>query len=220
MPGAVYTGDAENASATSSCEQLTVQGPEASVVTTSLPVSLRIGESVNDQATLTDVTADAGGTVTYYYGSPADCTAGTGTKAGTRTVTSGQVAASTPVTFQTADTYDWVVNSGDADNLPATSSCEQLVVAAKESSAISTVLEETLSLSAGKLPTVGVDDRAFLSNVTADAGGTVTYYYGSAASAKLLRLENYVKDMQAVSHDYILMGLDLLTDEEYTSAGG
>src|SRR5208282_5958662 len=38
--------------------------------------------------------------------------------------------------------------------------------------------------------------------------------------SQLLRLENYVKDMQAVSHDYILMGLDLLTDEEYTSAGG
>ncbi len=37
---------------------------------------------------------------------------------------------------------------------------------------------------------------------------------------QLSRLENYVKDMQANSHDYILMGLDLLTDEEYTSAGG
>jgi acetyltransferase len=35
-----------------------------------------------------------------------------------------------------------------------------------------------------------------------------------------LRLENYVKDMQAVSHDYIFMGLDLTTDEEYTSAAG
>jgi len=38
--------------------------------------------------------------------------------------------------------------------------------------------------------------------------------------SQLLRLENYVKDMQAISHDYMLMGLDLLTDEEYTSAGG
>jgi N-acetylglutamate synthase-like GNAT family acetyltransferase len=34
-----------------------------------------------------------------------------------------------------------------------------------------------------------------------------------------LRLENYVKDMQAISHDYILMGLDLKTDEEYTGMG-
>jgi ribosomal protein S18 acetylase RimI-like enzyme len=33
--------------------------------------------------------------------------------------------------------------------------------------------------------------------------------------SNLLRLEDYVKDMQAVSHDYVLMGLDLTTDEEY-----
>jgi ribosomal protein S18 acetylase RimI-like enzyme len=37
---------------------------------------------------------------------------------------------------------------------------------------------------------------------------------------ELLRLEDYVKDMQAIAHDYILMGLELKTDEEYTSAGG
>lgn len=33
--------------------------------------------------------------------------------------------------------------------------------------------------------------------------------------SNLLRLPDYVKDMQAISHDYILMGLDLKTDEEY-----
>jgi ribosomal protein S18 acetylase RimI-like enzyme len=38
--------------------------------------------------------------------------------------------------------------------------------------------------------------------------------------SELLRLEDYVKDMQAISHDYILMGLELKTDEEYTNAGG
>jgi len=32
---------------------------------------------------------------------------------------------------------------------------------------------------------------------------------------KLLRLEDYVKDMQAITHDYVLMGLHLKTDEEY-----
>ena len=37
---------------------------------------------------------------------------------------------------------------------------------------------------------------------------------------ELVRLEDYVKDMQAISHDYVLMGLNLKTDEEYTSAGG
>lgn len=37
---------------------------------------------------------------------------------------------------------------------------------------------------------------------------------------QLVRLDDYVKDMQAVTHDYILMGLDLKTDEEYASAVG
>jgi GNAT superfamily N-acetyltransferase len=33
--------------------------------------------------------------------------------------------------------------------------------------------------------------------------------------SNLVRLEDYVKDMQALSHDYVLMGLELKTDEEY-----
>jgi hypothetical protein len=37
--------------------------------------------------------------------------------------------------------------------------------------------------------------------------------------SNLVRLENYVKDMKAISHDYILMGLDLKTDEEYAGMG-
>lgn len=35
----------------------------------------------------------------------------------------------------------------------------------------------------------------------------------------LASLPNYVKDMQAVTHDYVLMGLDLKTDEEYAGMG-
>jgi ribosomal protein S18 acetylase RimI-like enzyme len=38
--------------------------------------------------------------------------------------------------------------------------------------------------------------------------------------SNLLRLEDYVKDMQAIKHDYVLMGLDLKTDEEYAGVGG
>jgi GNAT superfamily N-acetyltransferase len=37
---------------------------------------------------------------------------------------------------------------------------------------------------------------------------------------QLVRLDDYVKDMQAITHDYVLMGLDLRTDEEYASAAG
>ena len=35
----------------------------------------------------------------------------------------------------------------------------------------------------------------------------------------LLKLEDYVQDMQAINHDYILMGMDLKTDEEYAGMG-
>ena len=35
-----------------------------------------------------------------------------------------------------------------------------------------------------------------------------------------LYLQDYVKDMQALSHDYVLMGRHIVTDEEYTSAAG
>jgi ribosomal protein S18 acetylase RimI-like enzyme len=37
--------------------------------------------------------------------------------------------------------------------------------------------------------------------------------------SNLVRLEDYVKDMQAIAHDYVLMGLELKTDEEYAGVG-
>lgn len=49
---------------------------------------------------------------------------------------------------------------------------------------------------------------------------TAIHMFAMLGFSELLRLEDYVKDMQAISHDYVLMGLDLKTDEEYTSAAG
>jgi RimJ/RimL family protein N-acetyltransferase len=37
--------------------------------------------------------------------------------------------------------------------------------------------------------------------------------------SNLARFDDYVKDMQAIAHDYVLMGLDLKTDEEYAGMG-
>ena len=37
--------------------------------------------------------------------------------------------------------------------------------------------------------------------------------------SELWRKDDYVKDMQAISHDYVLMGLDMKTDEEYAGVG-
>jgi L-amino acid N-acyltransferase YncA len=46
-----------------------------------------------------------------------------------------------------------------------------------------------------------------------------TRMFGLLGFQPLCRLPDYVKDMEAVTHDYILMGLDLKTDEEYTGMG-
>tara|TARA_B100001971_G_scaffold157750_1_gene147373 strand:- start:53 stop:634 length:582 start_codon:yes stop_codon:yes gene_type:complete len=35
----------------------------------------------------------------------------------------------------------------------------------------------------------------------------------------LVNLEEYVQDMQAINHDYVLMGMDLKVDEEYAGMG-
>ncbi|MEI6085815.1 MAG: GNAT family N-acetyltransferase [Verrucomicrobiota bacterium] len=35
---------------------------------------------------------------------------------------------------------------------------------------------------------------------------------------QFIYLQDYVKDMQAIAHDYVLMGRDLITDEEYAGA--
>ena len=65
--------------------------------------------------------------------------------------------------------------------------------------------------------------RAGLERVEAEFIGeqaTAMKMFAMLGFSELLRLEDYVKDMQAISHDYILMGLDLRTDEEYVSAAG
>jgi len=35
----------------------------------------------------------------------------------------------------------------------------------------------------------------------------------------LLVLPSYVKDLQAIEHDYVLMGRHLITDEEFAGTG-
>jgi ribosomal protein S18 acetylase RimI-like enzyme len=43
--------------------------------------------------------------------------------------------------------------------------------------------------------------------------------FGLLGFRTLLTLPDYVKDMQAGTHDYVLMGLELKTDEEYAGVG-
>ena len=48
---------------------------------------------------------------------------------------------------------------------------------------------------------------------------TAMKMFGLLGFLPLHRLSDYVKDMQGVTHDYFLLGLDLKTDEEYTGMG-
>jgi GNAT superfamily N-acetyltransferase len=48
---------------------------------------------------------------------------------------------------------------------------------------------------------------------------TAIHMFAMLGFSELWRKDDYVKDMQAIAHDYVLMGLELKTDEEYTSAG-
>jgi GNAT superfamily N-acetyltransferase len=43
--------------------------------------------------------------------------------------------------------------------------------------------------------------------------------FGLIGFLPLCRLSDYVKDMEGITHDYFLLGLDLKTDEEYTGMG-
>jgi len=45
---------------------------------------------------------------------------------------------------------------------------------------------------------------------------TAMHMFAMLGFSNLMRLDDYVKDMQAIKHDYVLMGLNLKTDEEYT----
>ena len=71
--------------------------------------------------------------------------------------------------------------------------------------------------------TLDIARRASLERVEAEFIGeqaTAMKMFAMLGFSQLMRLDDYVKDMQAISHDYILMGLDLRTDEEYVSAAG
>ena len=70
---------------------------------------------------------------------------------------------------------------------------------------------------------VDIARRAGLERVEAEFIGeqaAAIKMFAMLGFSNLLRLENYVKDMQAISHDYVLMGIDLKLDEEYAGVGG
>ncbi len=125
---AVYSGDSENAGATSACgsEPLSVQNQPA--VTTALSTSsVTLPGTVSDQATITGATSDAGGTVTYnlYSGSTgAACVPANLQQHSAKTVTNGVAPVSDAFTLAAGSYEAQAVYSGDAKNKGAMSVCD------------------------------------------------------------------------------------------------
>lgn len=170
---AAYSGDANNDPATSVCtsEHLVVNKKSPSIATTLSAETVEVGGSVHDSATLSNATANAGGTVTYTVYTDSACSTGA-QSAGTVNVTNGVVPDSNAITFNTAGDYYWqAVYSGDANNNGATSVCtsEHLVVT-KKSPAISTA------------PNLIPNDDATISGALAPTG-TITFKLFAPADA-------------------------------------
>ena len=142
---ASYSGDANNAAATSPClsEHLVVGKAKPTIATQLSDESITVGGSVHDSSTLTGATATAGGTVNYKVYDNNTCTQNANTvDAGTKTVTNHLVPDSNPVTFNVAGDYYWQASySGDSNNEAATSPClsEHLVVNKATPSAATTL---------------------------------------------------------------------------------
>ena len=179
---AVYGGDANNNSATSSCadESVTITQAQPSITTTLSSSTGHVGDAVHDSATLTNATANASGSVSYTVYSNNTCTMGA-VDAGTVSVTNGTVPNSNPITFNTPGDYFWqAVYSGDISNAAATSTCtdEHLVIATNQPSITTTLSSTTVPVN------TAVHDSSTITGATADAGGTVTYnaYAGTSCS--------------------------------------
>jgi hypothetical protein len=164
---AVYSGDANNNGVTSPCEPLTVTGLR-SLSTSLSSTTIIVGGTVTDSATLTGVTTNAAGTVTYADFANNACTA-LGKIVSVVTVANGVVPNSRPVMFNNTGGFSFQASySGDTNNPPLTSPCEPLTVN-KTSPTLLTLLSST-SITIGNT----VSDSATLTG-SFQATGTVTY---------------------------------------------
>ncbi len=178
---ASYSGDADDASATSGCaaEPLTVSTDQPAITTTVSTPSVAIGANVYDTATLSGATATAGGTVGYSVYANTNCS-GLITILGPVSVTNGVVPDSPDWTAIGPAQTDYFVASysGDPDNAPASGNC-----AADPVTVSANVATVTTQASAPSVPIGGsLYDTATLSGNTPSAGGTVTYSVYSNAN--------------------------------------
>jgi uncharacterized repeat protein (TIGR01451 family) len=125
---ASFNGDANNKSFTSACndEPVVVGKNQPSIVTTQQPASGSVADTYKDKATLSGGVNFAGtGSINFKLYSAADCG---GSVLDNETVSSisanGDYTTPSGVQLNSAGTYYWVASfSGDANNAPYTSAC-------------------------------------------------------------------------------------------------
>ncbi len=141
-----------------------------------------IGNSISDTATITP--SNATGTVTFKVYGPddADCSGEPVTTLGPITVVNGS-ASSGPYTPAVVGTYRWIASyvSDDEEHFAnATGECGD---EGETSVVVPTNPEIVTHATGGSLPAGSVSDRADLSGVTADAGGSIVFrLYGPSDS--------------------------------------
>jgi hypothetical protein len=123
---ATYTGDADNASVSSGCqdEQVVIGQAQTAVVTTVPSPGGPVGTPIGDTATVSGGFAPTG-TVTFALFPPGDATcAGPPVFTSTNALTGG-IASSDPFPTAAVGTYRWIATyGGDANNAAAGSGCQ------------------------------------------------------------------------------------------------
>jgi uncharacterized repeat protein (TIGR01451 family) len=159
-------------------EQSVVEKKQPSI-STQASAGGAVPSALTDVATVSGLTPNAGGSVTFNAYGPNDSTC-TGAVAFTSTNNLGAVnagsATATSGTFtpSAVGTYRWIASySGDASNKAVAGACNDT-----NESALIDKRQPSITTDAsngGALPSVDLSDVATVTNLTADAGGSVTF---------------------------------------------
>jgi hypothetical protein len=153
-------------------------------ITTNATASVTVGDPISDTATLSGVTANAGGTITFHLFSDATCTTEVNTGLTPVTVSGPNDYNSGDYTTTAVGTFYWIASySGDGSNSPATTECgdaNESSVVNKASSSISTAQNLLPNDTATVTPsgaTGTVDFKLFgPGNATCDPSGDAPVY--------------------------------------------
>src|SRR6267378_2032967 len=144
-------------------------------------ITIPIGSSVVDAATLMGATPDAGGSVGFVVYSDSGCTTAIAS-GGSVTVVNGSVRPSNPVAFNTFGTFYWVAGySGDSKNIANASACGgETVTVVKATPSVSTTpsgsvppggsVSDSATLTGGFSPSGSVTFQLFAPGDTTCAG--------------------------------------------------